>query len=40
MVNNPIAWAQFQLRGGWKQSVSFCVLYALAIVGFYMFAQC
>ncbi len=39
MTNNPIAWAQFQLRGGWRTSLLFCGVYACAIVGFYSFAH-
>jgi hypothetical protein len=39
MTNNAIAWAHFQLRGGLKGSLWFCGLYALAVIGFYIFAH-
>src|SRR5215203_1688070 len=38
MVNNAIAWAHFQLRGG-LSSVWFCLVYAAAVVGFYALAR-
>ncbi|CAN5369908.1 hypothetical protein BH09PLA1_BH09PLA1_12200 [soil metagenome] len=39
MTNNPIAWAQFQLRGGLRASLTFCAIYATAVTGFYVFSH-
>src|SRR4051812_37859543 len=39
MTNNAIAWAQFQLRGGLRNTLIFCCVYAAAIIGFYAFAH-
>lgn len=39
MTNNAIAWAQFQLRGGLRNTLTFCTVYAAAVIGLYMFAH-
>ncbi|MBC8106054.1 MAG: hypothetical protein H7Z14_05650 [Anaerolineae bacterium] len=37
MTNNAIAWAQFQLRGGLRNTLIFCGVYAAAVIGAYAF---
>jgi hypothetical protein len=34
ILENPIAYAQFQLRGGWKSTLSIAGVYTAALVGF------
>src|SRR5688572_437989 len=39
MVNNSIAWAHFQLRGGLKSGLWFCGIYGLAVFTLYSLAR-